>query len=427
MEELAPAEAQRVAAEVMRLADAYVTEYLARFPDRAELEGLNVGRHDRLTDNSPEADDAWRTLVDGWADSLEPLDPALLIGRPESITYGFLKEALESARRVRVCRYELWPVNHLSGWQADLAQLADAQPVGSDEARAEAIARWSGLPRYLETETRNLREGLRLGYSTPRRPVQLVIEQLDALLASPIERWPFYGPAERDGSAHFHIAWNRLLAEHLGPAIERYRAYLRDEYAAKAREAIAITAHPDGEAAYHAAFRAQTTIERAGAETFELGLQRVTRNLAEALELGQQRLGTGDLSSLVARINEDRSNRFASREAMLEFAEAAVARSRERVPAFFTRRPAGDVTLEPYPAHLERDAVDDSYWPASDDGSRPAKYLIALYHFAGATRSGAEVTAFHEAYPGHHLQVERGSRTDGRASNHAPCLQRRFR
>ena len=295
MEEIAATQAQRVAAEVTRLADAYVTEYLARFPDRAELEGLNVGRHDRLTDNSPEADDAWRALVDGWADSLEPLDPALLIGRPESITYGFLKEALESARRVRVCRYELWPVNHLSGWQANLAQLADAQPVGSDESRAEAIARWSGLPRYLETEIQNLREGLRLGYSTPRRPVQLVMEQLDALLASPIERWPFYGPAERDGSAEFQMVWEALLAEHLAPAIERYRAYLRDEYLAKAREVIAITAHPDGEAAYQAAFRAQTTIERAGAATFELGLQRVTRTWPRRSNSGNSASGRANL------------------------------------------------------------------------------------------------------------------------------------
>lgn len=90
---------------------------------------------------------------------------------------------------------------------------------------------------------------------------------------------------------------------------------------------------------------------------------------------------------------------------MLEFAEAAVARSRERVGAFFSRQPRGDVTIEPCPTYLERDSVDDSYRPAADDGSRPAKYLIALYHYASVTRSNAEITAFHEAYPGHHLQV----------------------
>lgn len=399
--------ADDVARTVTRLADEYVAAFLGRFPDRAELEGMSIDRHDRLPDNSLAALAAWQAREDGWAAAIEPLDGASLRDRPEWITLGYLKEAIGASRRTRVCRYELWPVNHLSGWQADLAQLAEAQPVGTDAARDEALARWSDLPRYLDTEIANLGEGLRLGYSTPQRPVQLVIEQLDSLLGSPIARWPFYSPAERDGSTAFEAAWRRLMAERIAPATERYRVFLSDEYLARAREDIAITAHPDGEAAYQAAFRAHTTIERPAAETFELGLRHVEMRQAEALEIGRTRLGTSDLASLVARLGDDPENRFASRGDMLAFATAAVARSRTRVPAFFARQPVGDVSIEPYPPHLERDVVDDSYWPAAEDGSRPARYLIALYHFAAATRSGAEVTAFHEAYPGHHLQVSR--------------------
>ena len=401
----ASTEADRVATTVTRLADAYVAEFVTHFPDRAELEGLSVDRHDRLSENSLKAVREWHTLEDAWATALEPLDAALLHGRPEWITYGFLNEAITSSRRARVCRYELWPVNHLSGWQAHLAQLASVQPVGTEVARAEALARWAGLPRYLETEIRNLREGLRLGYTTPKRPVQLVIEQLDALLASPVEQWPFYGPAGRDGSAAFQAELKRLLTERIAPAIERYRTYLRDEYLANARDTIAITGNPDGEDCYQAAFRAHTTIERPAAETFALGSKRVEQNLAEALEIGRNSLGTDDLQSLLTRMNEDPANRFDSRDSLLEFAKDAVARSRNRVPEFFAHLPQADISIEPYPAFLERDVVDDSYLAAADDGSRPARYLIALYHFAGATRSNAEITAFHEAYPGHHLEV----------------------
>jgi len=31
--------------------------------------------------------------------------------------------------------------------------------------------------------------------------------------------------------------------------------------------------------------------------------------------------------------------------------------------------------------------------------------MITLFEFAGTTRSNAEITPFHEAYPGHHLQL----------------------
>jgi uncharacterized protein (DUF885 family) len=398
-------EAERVAATVTSVADAYVAEYVERFPDRAELDGIPLERHDAFPDNSLVAVQEWASLVDGWAKAIAPIDHTLLRGRPEWVTHGFLREAIDASQRTRICRYELWPVNHLSGWQADLVQVAEIQPVGTDAARTQALARWSSLPRYLDAETANLGEGLRLGYSTHQRSVQLVIEQLDAMLESPVERWTLYSPAERDGSNDFRSAWRSLLADRIAPAIERYRSHLRTEYLPKARETLSITAHPDGEASYHAAFRAHTTIERTGAETFELGRRRAEQNLSDALEIGRRRLGTTDLQSLVGRINDDRANRFENRESMLAFANAAVGRSRERVPAFFSRLPKADVAIEPYPAHLERDTVDDSYWPAPDDGSRPARYLIALYHYAGATRSNAEVTAFHEAYPGHHLQV----------------------
>ena len=398
------AAADRVAAEVTRLADAYVAEFMRRFPDQAELGGFSVARHDTLTDNSLAALREWQAIEDGWAKQIEPLDAAALRGRPEWITLGFLKEAVESSRRTRACRYELWPVNQLSGWQAYASQLASVQPVGTDKARAEALARWGELPRFLDTEVQNLREGVRLGYTTPKRNVQLVIEQLDGLLASPVEQSPFYGPAERDKSAPFQAAWKKLLAEKIAPAIERYRSYLRDEYLGKAREAIAITANPDGEACYQASFRAYTTIERPASETFELGRRRVEKNLAEALEIGRKNLGAADAKSLVARINDDRANHFGSREELLAFAEESVGRARKLLPEWFGRLPRADIIVEPYPAFLEREA-NDSYWQAAEDGSRPAKYMITLFRFAEVTRSNAEITAFHESYPGHHLQL----------------------
>lgn len=398
------ADGQRVAASVTRLADAYVAEFVARFPDRAELNGFSAARHDVLTDNSSQALREWQQVEDLWAKEIEGFDGASLQGRPEWMTLGFLREAIESSRGLRVCRNELWPVNQLKGWQAYMAQLAAVQPVGTVQARADALARWAQLPRYLNVEIRNLREGARSSYTTPKRNVQLVIGQLDNLLAEPAEKWPLYSPAERDGTATFQDAWKSLLIRQIKPAIERYRTFLRDEYLATARESIALTAHPQGGACYQASFRAQTTIERSATDTFELGRREVERNLAAALEIGREHFGTRDLDTLVARIRDDRSNRFETREQFRGFAVDAVARARSRVGQWFAAMPGSDITVEPYPAFLERE-MSDRYWPAAADGSRPAKYQITLYGFAEMTRSNAEITAFHEAYPGHHLQI----------------------
>lgn len=393
-----------LASRVNQLADAYVAEFKRRFPEAATFNGLTLERHDTLTDNSLAASREWEALEDGWSKELAGIDSAALRGRPEWLVLGFLREAVDSSRQVRVCRYELWPANQMSGWQVSATQLAAIQPVGSERARTEALARWKQLPRFLGNEIDNLRTGLAQGYSTPRHNVGLVVKQLDELLAPAVEQWALYSPAKRDEDAAFRKAWSALLAGEIRPAIERYRNFLRDEYLPKAREPIAITANPQGAACYQAAFRSYTTIDRPAKETFELGRETVARNLNAALEIGRRNLKADDLPTLLERLKNDPANRFKSREEMLSFAKAAVARSKERMPQWFARVPKADLTVEPYPDFLERTA-SDSYWPAAEDGSRPAMYRITLFRYSDTTRSNAEITAFHEGYPGHHLQI----------------------
>jgi uncharacterized protein (DUF885 family) len=399
-----PANTADQSTRVTALADMYVAEFVKAFPEQAMFSGMTLAHHDGLTDNSLAALARWQALEDGWSSELAKIDSAQLFGKPEWVALGFLREAVESSRQLRVCRYELWPVNQMSGWPFLMTQLAAIQPVGSEQARREALARWGKLPRYLTNELDNLREGLRRGYSTPKANVQLFIEQLDDMLAKPVEEWPLYSPASRDDSTQFKQAWATLLREQVKPVAERYARFLKDEYLGKAREAIAIKANPDGEQCYQASFRSYTTLDRPAKETFELGRGVVERNLAAALAIGKQDLRANDLPALLERLKEDPANRFTSREQLLAYAQSAVGRAKDHMSKWFARVPEAKIIVEPYPDFLERTA-SDSYWPAAEDGSRPAMYRITLYPYAQGTRSNAEITAFHEAYPGHHLQL----------------------
>jgi uncharacterized protein (DUF885 family) len=292
----------------------------------------------------------------------------------------------------------------MSGWPFMTTQLAAIQPVGSEQARREALARWGKLPRYLSNELDNLREGLRRGYTTPKANVQLFIQQVDDMLGKPVEEWALYSPASRDDSPQFKQAWAALLSEEIRPAAQRYAQFLKSEYLGKARESIAIKDSPNGEQCYQASFRSYTTLDRPAKETFELGRREVERNLAAALAIGKSDLQADDLPTLLERLKKDPDNRFTSREQLLAYAQSAVGRAQDHMSKWFARVPEAKIVIEPYPDFLERTA-NDSYWPAAEDGSRPAMYRITLYPYAQVTRSNAEITAFHEAYPGHHLQL----------------------
>jgi uncharacterized protein (DUF885 family) len=392
------------AARVTALADEYVRAYVASAPEAAQASGLPNAPDDGLSDNSLAALAAWQHKVDELGAALDQIDATALLSRPEWITYGYLREAVAGDKAQRVCHFELWPVNQMSGWPSLFAQLASIQRAGTPELRRAALSRWQRLPHYLEVEMENAREGLRRGYSTPRRIIREVVSQLDQLLALAPEKTPFFDPARRDGDAEFQRQWKGFIAEELFPVVRRYRAFLADEYLARAREALAVTANPDGLACWKGAFRAQTTLERDPDETYRLGEARVASMTSEAQALAKKNIGTDDLAAIVRWLGEDRTDRFKSRDEVLAFAKSAVARAHDVMPKMFNGLPQADVLVQPIPEMLEAEA-STGYEPGTADGSRPGTYRINLGRLDEQRRSDVEVTAFHETYPGHHLQI----------------------
>ena len=206
------------------LAGEYVAAYQQMFPDQAEYNGKSLAHHDALPDNSLAALEAWQKREDAWSAELARIDSAKLWGTPEWALLGYLRSTLESSIGSRVCHAELWPA-HQFGWQSGLLSLLDSQPLGTPIARAEALARWRQLPRFLDTEIENLRRGVQLGYSAPRRNVELAQLQLDALLRLSTEDSPFASISKRDADSGFQTTWRELVESRVRPAIRRYRDF----------------------------------------------------------------------------------------------------------------------------------------------------------------------------------------------------------
>src|SRR6476620_669228 len=164
-------------AKVRATADAFLAAYFDRFPETVTLYGVPGRRHDRLADNSLEAQKAWDAREDAWLAELKSIDPAAIAAAPLRAIYAIVRQTIESDIAKRVCRDELWPVSQMTGWQVNDGYLVTIQPVGTDDARRDALARWGALPKYVDTEIANLREGIKRGYTAPKLAVRIVIDQ----------------------------------------------------------------------------------------------------------------------------------------------------------------------------------------------------------------------------------------------------------
>lgn len=385
------------------IADRYYAWTLERFPEQAYFAAVELERHDGMLDNSPEALAAAHAIEDELLAAVEAINADDLVGKPEWIAKALLEQELRSGVARRICREELWNISQMGGWHSGYSQLATLQPVDTPELREQALARWAKFPAFVDQEVANLKSGVEQGYTVPKAVAQRVIDQIDGLLALPTDNSPFYSPAARANDEAFAESMREIVEGGIVPALQRARDYIADEYLPIAREALSITAIPNGAECYEAMLRSYTTIDRSGKGVYELGQATVAANKAGVIELGRAAYETEDFNEILERAKNDPGDRFESREELLEFSNAMVERAAVEMPNWVGKMPEQAVAVVPFEEHEEGTGRSAHYNPGN--ANRPAEYRIPLDKPEEQSRGGAETVAFHEAWPGHHLQV----------------------
>jgi uncharacterized protein (DUF885 family) len=386
-----------------------VCRYVSRSLFRADP-GVNHAvwipghRQDKLTENSLEAWKAWEAREDAWLAEAKQIDPATISAPPLRATYALVREALEGPIALRACRNELWTVSQfVNAWQVQYGYLVTIQPVGTDDARKDALARWSALPKFVDSEIGNLREGIKLGYTAPKGNVRITIDQMNTLLAGPISASPFDSPAVRDKTPEFVKQFDALVKDQINPAFKRYRDFLQHEYLPAARESIAVSDIPNGAACYDASVRFHSSLPIPASEVHATGLKMVDQINAEMKDIAEHSFQTSDVPALLEKLRTDKKYAFKNREELIAYSQAALARAKVGARPVFGLWPKADVVIQPYPAFREKNAPNEYNSPA-EDGSRPGVFLINAYQPEKHSRVEDESTAFHETIPGHHLQ-----------------------
>ena len=122
------------------------------------------------------------------------------------------------------------------------------------------------------------------------------------------------------------------------------------------------------------------------------------------IELDQRPDQVAELAEIVRLIPAARDNRFSSEEELIAFSRQVVERARDLTRPMFLALPEQEMRVEPFHAY-RRGAGGSSYYERQIDPAQPAFYRINSEAWETETRGGAEITAVHEGYPGHHMQI----------------------
>ena len=329
-----------------------------------------------------------------------------------------------------------YPIDQLEGLQVSLPDfLLNVHPLYDARDAEDYVTRVAQLGVAIDQGIDGMEQRAAIGIVPPRFVVDRVLAQIETFrsggadrnvlvtgFAEKLAKIESLAPERREAlleAARAQVettvlpAWGRLAA-HLAAA----RAGASDE--------VGAWKHPDGAAYYGWALRYHTTTSKSAEEIHALGLAEVARIHAEMRAIREEIPGLasetnalpspGDVVAEPPSIGDwlrelQRDERFlhpdtdAGREAVLAGYRAIIDDAAPRLPALFRRLPQAPVVVERVPAFKERSAPGAYYMPPPLDGSKPGIFYANLRSVREIPTFGMRTLAYHEAIPGHHLQI----------------------
>lgn len=279
--------------------------------------------------------------------------------------------------------------------------LGDATAAGAYLARLERSGAW------IDQQTARLGAGAAKGRYPVASILAATLAWAEDVLAEPVPAafTTPEAPAGWDGAETWAAARDAAVREVVMPAFARWVAQLRElAPSARSDEHAGLSSLPGGEADYVRAVRVHTTLPLTAEEIHATGLAEVERLEARARALGAT-IGLDSLAEVHAAM---RAAAAAARpDEAIVAARDAVHRAEARAHEVFPDPLPAPCAVTPMPGVVAASGAAPHYSPPRLDGARPGTYWFNTERPTAGTGWDIESVAFHEAVPGHHLQMSR--------------------
>jgi uncharacterized protein (DUF885 family) len=390
-------------ASVNDLSDRFWEAILELNPTTATVYG-DERYADRLEDPSPAGRAKTRALMERTKQEAEAIAPDGLsiedrITRDMLVVIADLgiEEDTQGTHRLRV-------VDQIGGPQTILPQLCQFQPADTPERLEKFLTRLRAYPEFMAANAEILREGLSSGLTAPRIVAERTVQQLERLLAIPLEEAIVPAMAQVSNDADRQRVRD-VVRDHVYPADAAFLDVLRGDYLAGTREEPGLWSAPNGDSLYRTQIRAWTTLDLEPSEVHQIGLDELAKVDAERRTIARSAGYGDDTKAYRAALAADPTNQPASKDELIQRAREDIERAMEVAPGYFGRLPRAGCDVKAVEEFKEKDAPFAYYFPPSTDGSRPGIYYANGYDLPSRKFSKLASTTFHEAVPGHHFQI----------------------
>lgn len=288
-------------------------------------------------------------------------------------------------------------------------------------AEAEAwLQRLQSLPEFLAQHVDWLQRGVDEGFVQPGLIAGRVVEQLQAVVAMPLEDHPLMAPlsalpARTDEAARERLAqaMQTAISEQVMPAYQALLDFFTEVYLAEPRESVGIYEVPQGREFYRQLVRHHTTLDTTPEAVHAQGLSEVARIRAEMEDVIAETGFVGSFDEFLHYLRTDPKFYAQSERELLMHAAYISKRADDAMPRFFRHLPRLPYGVRPVPANLAPNYTTGRYWAGNLDAGVAGGYLVNTYRLDQRPLYELPALSVHEAVPGHHHQVAVAQELEG--------------
>ena len=306
-------------------------------------------------------------------------------------------------------------ISQQDGAYQNVPDFLDQQHRVTNAADADAyLARLEAFGTALDQNSERQRQDAARGVFAPNFALDTTLTQLRALRSVPAAQTIMASSIARKATAAnlpgtYATRAEAIVTRSVFPALDRQIA-LVEQLRGRATDRAGVWGLPDGADYYAAAVRNATTTTMTPQEVHDLGLAQVAEisgRIGQLLD-AQGRTG-GDVGARLTALNQDPAqlypNTDAGRAELLTDLNRQIRAIDPLLPRAFATAIRAQVQVVRVPEFIQDGAPNGYYNPAPLDGSRPALYYINLKDTHDWPKYGLPSLTYHEAMPGHHLQI----------------------
>ncbi|MBC7623173.1 MAG: DUF885 domain-containing protein [Aeromicrobium sp.] len=379
------------------------------------------GHNAKLSDSSPAETERQFAKLKANYETLKRYDSSGYSGQ-DRLSYDVLEYFLGIQVRGEPWKYHNYPVNQMFGIQSALPNLLTETQQVNDATDAEHyLARMALFPKKMNEviESLKVREAKKI--IPPKFVVEKSAGQIKAFMEpAPAKNALVLGlknkldkiPAEKMDQASRDALLKRAeesVTANVLPAYTKLAKYL-EVLGTKALENNGVWALPDGEKFYNYQIESMTTTKMKGDGIHSLGLSEVARIGADMdaileAEGYKQATRAERLAALSKAPSQLYPNTDDGRAQILKDYTAIIDEINSKLDPLFGIKPKAKVSVERVPTFTEQGAPFAYYNPPAMDGSKPGIFYANLRRPDEIAKFTMRTLAYHEAIPGHHLQI----------------------